>query len=117
MSYEAQGQRRRPLRSAATEKGDEAMIDRRSPTDHPGLSGTDYVLEGASVRDRFLTAFLLQHQGTLVSDWRQVAKQPDDSIPAGMSMLLPGPEDESRIQTERPYEPLAIRVIGGWHGA
>ena len=91
------------------------MIDRGNLTNHPGLSGTDYVLEGASVRDRFLTAFILQHHGTLISDWPQAARQPDDSAPAGMGVLFSGPEEEgSSIQVERPCEPLTIRVVGEW---
>jgi hypothetical protein len=102
-----------------TEKEDIAMTDRRRTTDQPpNLSGMDYVLEGASVRDRFLTAFLLQHHETLISDWPQVAELPDDSPPTGMSVLFPGPEEEgASIQAERPCELLTIRVVGDWFGA
>jgi hypothetical protein len=72
------------------------MIDRRSSTDrHPDLSGTDYVLEGVSVRDRFLTAFVLQHNGSLLQGtWPRAASLPDDA-----------------------REPLTVRVIDEWIAA
>jgi hypothetical protein len=90
------------------------MIDRRSLTDpHPSLSGTDYVLEGASVRDRFLTAFILEHHGPFKSV--HAARLPDGPSPSGMDVLFPGAEEETlSIQVESTYEPLTVRVIDEW---
>ena len=93
------------------------MIDRRSLTDHhPSLSGTDYVLEGASVRDRFLTAFILQHNGLLKGLWAQAAGLPDDQPDhSGLSASLLAAEEESfGIEVESTFEPLTIRVLEGW---
>jgi hypothetical protein len=98
------------------------MIDRRSSTNrHPDLSGTDYALEGVTVRDRFLTAFVLQHSGSFKSEWPQT----------GTSLLcsaFPGGQEESfTIPIENTFEPLrsidsvfeplTVRVIDGWLGA
>lgn len=90
------------------------MINRRSSTDQPGLSGTDYVLEGASVRDRFLTAFILQHNGPFQVPWPQAAR-PDPSEMDGTLLLEADEEESFSIQIERAYEPLTIQVID-WLG-
>lgn len=39
------------------------MIAHRSQTDPHRLSATDQVLDGATLRDRFLTAFVLRNAG------------------------------------------------------
>jgi hypothetical protein len=94
------------------------MIDRRSSTDRPDLSGTDYVLEGVSVRDRFLTAFVLQHNGSLLQGtWPRAASLPDPH-PFNMNAAFPGAEEESfRDQVEDAREPLTVRVIDEWIAA
>lgn len=89
------------------------MISRRSSTDQPGLSGTDYVLEGASVRDRFLTAFILQHKGPFQIPWPQT-ERPDPSEMDGALLLEADEEESFSIQLESAYEPLTIQVIGDW---
>lgn len=93
------------------------MIDRRSLTDHhPSLSGADWVLEGASVRDRFLTAFILQQNGSLDGLWPQAAELPDP-LHSGLSVALLAAEEESFVmEAESTFEPLTIRVIEGWGG-
>jgi hypothetical protein len=102
---------------AATEKGDTAMIDRRSLTDHhPSLAGTDYVLEGASVRDRFLTAFILQRDEAFQSAWLQAVRLPDRSEPTLHASLF-STEESFSVRDESDYEPVAIQVIEDWSGA
>jgi hypothetical protein len=92
------------------------MIDRRSLTDSPSLSGTDYVLEGASVRDRFLTAFVLQHNGSLQSTWPH-PRLPDASHPSGPGAILPCAQEERfRVHVESAFEPLTVRMIDRWFG-
>ena len=91
------------------------MIDRRSLTDHhPSLAGTDYVLEGASVRDRFLAAFMLQHNEAFQSAWLQAARLPDRPESCNMLALFPGAEESFSVQDESDYEPVAIQLIEGW---
>lgn len=94
------------------------MIDRRNLTDrHPSLAGTDYVLEGASVRDRFLTAFILQRNEAFQSAWLQAARLPDRPEPSSLLALFPGAEESFGVRDESDYEPVAIRVIEDWSGA
>lgn len=90
------------------------MID-RSSLNRPSLSGTDYVLEGATIRDRFLTAFVLQHHGALEIAWQRM---PDPPAAFGLGMPLPSADEESfEIHAESACEPLTIQVIDGWFGA
>lgn len=94
------------------------MIDRHSLTDHPSLSGIDYVLEGASIRDRFLTAFVLQHNGSLEATWPRATSVPDRPDPSSPDALFPGVEEERfSIQAERACEPLTLLVVDEWLGA
>lgn len=92
------------------------MIDRS--LNHPSLSGADYVLEGATIRDRFLTAFVLQHQGALEIAWPQATRMPDPPASFGLGMPLPSAEEETfQVHVESDYEPLTVQVIDGWFGA
>lgn len=107
------------------------MIDRRSSIDRyqqPSLAGTDYVLEGATVRDRFLTAFIMMHKGNEENEWPRsnewsqgFARMPETPSSSLRSTPLIYPEDESfsiRIESPyEPYEPLTARVIDEWFGA
>jgi len=89
------------------------MID-RSRLNRPSLSGTDYVLEGATIRDRFLTAFVLQHHGALEIAWQT----PDPPASFDLGIPLPSTEEESfEVHAGSACEPLAIQVIDGWFGA
>ena len=91
------------------------MIDRRSLTDHhPSLAGTDYVLEGASVRDRFLAAFMLQRSEAFQSAWLQAARLPDRPQPSTLSALLPGFDESPSVRIEDDSEPAALQLIEGW---
>jgi hypothetical protein len=93
------------------------MID-RSSLNHPSLSGTDYVLEGASIRDRFLTAFILQHNGSLETTWPHAARMPDRPASYGLGAQLPGADEETfKVHIESTCEPLTVRVIDDWFGA
>lgn len=91
------------------------MIDRRTLTDHhPSLAGTDYVLEGASVRDRFLAAFMLQRDEAFQSAWLQAARLPDRPEQPTLYAPLLGAEESFSVRDESDYEPVAIQVIQGW---
>jgi len=88
------------------------MIDRRI-LEHPSLAGTDFVLEGASVRDRFLTAFVLQHNGAL----QATAWLPDRASPAGLTMpLFEAAEESFGIGDESSCE-LTIQLVDEWPGS
>ena len=89
------------------------MID-RSRTTHPDLSGADYVLEGASIRDRFLTAFILRYNEAGQSAWLQAASLPVSSHAPEMSTLLPAEDESVSIHVEREYEPLTVQVMETW---
>lgn len=94
------------------------MIDRHSPNDPSSLSGTDYVLEGVSVRDRFLTAFILRHNGSLEATEPHVPRMPDRPDFSSLVASFPGAEEETfRVHVENVYEPLTVRVIDDWFGA
>jgi hypothetical protein len=93
------------------------MIDRRSLTDHPSLSDTDYVLEGASIRDRFLTAFILRHSEASKSAWPYAARLSDPHPPGISAPLLAAEEEGFSVRIESTYEPLTVRVIDEWFGA
>jgi len=84
------------------------MINDCSP-DRQSLLATDQVFEGATVRDRFLTAFILRNAGFFVE---ACAEERDDQ-----PTLLFGDDAASfsfQLHTERETEPLAVNLLEGW---
>jgi len=100
------------------------MIDRRSQTDRHRLLAADQVLEGATLRDRFLTAFILRNVGFFASG---VAAQREAAARCEAvcypSSLGPDELDVdavsfSVVQGGTPggngYEPIATVMIEDW---
>ena len=85
---------------------------------NPSLSGTDYVLEGASVRDRFLTAFFLRHNGSLEITVQHAPQMPEQEHPGILVAPFPAAGEESfGLHDESACEPLTLQVIGDWFGS
>ncbi len=84
------------------------MINDRSP-DRQNLLATDQIFQGATVRDRFLTAFILRNAGSFVE---ACAAERDDQ-PA----LFFG-DDAASFSYQRPaervIEPLTVSLIEDW---
>ncbi len=94
------------------------MIDRRSHTDR--LVAADQVLVGATLRDRFLTAFILRNAGLFVSSMAvplEAACCQDSSGPAELDVdavsfaVIHG---EAPAPGGNGYEPLALGLIEEW---
>lgn len=80
-------------------------------TDHHDLSANDYVLEGASIRDRFLTAYVLRYGGVLEYACPSVA----EPVPSYPEALLPRLDEESAGPEEKcVLQPLTLHLIGEW---
>jgi hypothetical protein len=90
------------------------MLDHRSLNNRHEISGTDQVLDGGNVRDRFLTAFILRHGGVLVS--AEPLESPDSSSQAEIFFALDAAslEAEEWAPADREIEPLALRLIDPW---
>lgn len=90
------------------------MTDHRIPIDQPN-PGTDYVLEGAGVRDRFLTAFILKHGETFFQEDRvHPIGAPGGEL--GLSLLLAEIESETLGGDTESPEPLRIELLRGPFG-
>ncbi|HKH46911.1 MAG TPA: hypothetical protein VKM72_19810, partial [Thermoanaerobaculia bacterium] len=94
-------------------KGDFAMTDHRSLNNRHEILGTDQVLDGDNVRDRFLTAFILRHGGVIVSaEPRQNPFSPGDTeiyLEDAASF-----EAETWAPADRELEPLTIHLVDPW---
>ena len=83
-------------------------------TDHHDFSANDYVLEGASIRDRFLTAYVLRYGGVLELSCPSFA-EPVHSVSSCPEAFLPGPDEERSGPEERcVLQPLTLRLLGDW---
>jgi hypothetical protein len=83
-------------------------------TDHHDFSADDYVLEGASIRDRFLTAYVLRYGGVLEYACPSVA-EPVLSVSSYPEALLPDLDEESAGPEEKcVLQPLTLHLIGEW---
>jgi hypothetical protein len=75
-------------------------------------SGTDQVLVGNSVRDRFLTAFILQQNGFAeIVCPLEVMQAPSDEDALLFSLELAELENQDWLMGEREGEPLSIRLV------
>lgn len=89
------------------------MTDHRSLNSRHELLGTDQVLDGGNIRDRFLTAFLLRHGGVMVS--AEPLQNPGYSSEVELSLDdAAGLEAEEWDLDDRKLEPLTIRLIDPW---
>jgi hypothetical protein len=71
--------------------------------------GTDQVLDGSNVRDRFLTAFILQNGGVLVS------AEPFETTESPMeAQIFFDVEAAGLVTPESEPAPLFIHVIDPW---
>lgn len=83
-------------------------------TDHHDFSANDYVLEGASIRDRFLTAYVLRYGGVLEYACPSTA-EPVFSVSSYPAALLPDLDEERPLPEEEcVLEPLTLQLIGTW---
>jgi hypothetical protein len=90
------------------------MGDHYDSTQRPDLSGTDQVLVGNTVRDRFLTAFILQQSG-----FAQIARPQEVRLPPSDedALFLDLEADlavQERAAAEREGEPLSLRLVEAW---
>jgi len=87
------------------------MTNHHSLNNTHEILGTDQVLDGGNVRDRFLTAFILRHGGMLVS--ADPFERPESSSQAEIFFDLDAAslEAEERAPAERGLEPLFIHRI------
>jgi hypothetical protein len=92
------------------------MADHHLPQGH-NLSGTDQVLVGNNVRDRFLTAFILRQGGfiEIVQPHRPQGMRP---LPSGEDAFFLDLEedlaDQDREAAEREGEPLSLSLVEVW---
>jgi hypothetical protein len=84
------------------------MLDYRRLINSETL-GTDQVLDGGNVRDRFLTAFILQNGGVLVS--AESFETPESPMDAQIFFDV---EAAGLATGESEPEPLFIHVIDPW---
>lgn len=91
------------------------MGDYRSMTRQPDLSGNDLVLLGKTVRDCFLTAYILQQSG-FVEITRPNGERPPPSAEDALFLDLEatGLDVRDRMVGDREGEPLSINLVGGW---
>ena len=80
-------------------------------TDHHDFSADDYVLEGASIRDRFLTAYVLRYGGVLEYACPSHA-EPVHSSPE--TLLFNLEEEGAGLELKSVVQPLTLHLTGPW---
>lgn len=90
------------------------MADHHLPQGH-NLFGTDQVLDGETVRDRFLTAFILQ-RGGFIESHRPPGMRPPPSSQDVLFLDLEAAslDAQDRWTVEREGEPLYVRFTEPW---
>ena len=84
------------------------MINDRS-TDHQSFLATDQVFEGATIRDRFLTAFILRNAGFFAE-----ACTAECENQRGLFTGNDAASFSFQRPTERVVQPLAVSMIEDW---